>query len=652
MEGSAIMNNMREYLVRVAGEISRRSCADLPPSARDWRRRRPARVVDFLDMMGLSDLPPRAQRAPVPVTVTGKLERDQYTIEKLHYQARPGFYLTANLYVPHGLAGPAPGVLYVCGHSRTPKVHYQFHPRRFAQLGFVCLIVDTIQFGELPGHHHGLYHEGWFHWYSRGYHSGGAELLAAIRGLDLLQERPEVDGRHLGVTGISGGGSTSFWLGAADERVGACAPVCGGGTVESHIRQRTIDGHCDCMHPVTALGWDMADVGALIAPRPLLICQADHDGIYSIESVRELYAKVKRVYDLLGASEGVKLIETPGPHSYHETSRTGIFSWFLKHLAGKNVPPGKVGDIEPDESRKEPFEVLRVLTGGPPSDARSAGIQDHLVKLAQPPTIRTVPALKAHRKRVLEYLRSKTFGQLPQEPCGLDVRERLKIGYDVRNLEFTSEEGWRLPLRLQVNPEAGGKAPCLLHVVGRGEIHFWGTDLMGSLSRSWAKVTLEPRGVGETAWGEELSLHLRRAAAWTGRTIASMQVYDLLRGLELVRSMPGVDPSRVGVAARGAMCAVALYAALLDGKVDSVVLCDPPATQDSGSNRDGTGPAIEMLQCLRVTDLPQVAGLLWPTELVFVHDRPDSYGWAEELYDRLGTPGKVVYLASLGEWQA
>jgi hypothetical protein len=103
------------------------------------------------------------------------------------------------------------------------------------------------------------------------------------------------------------------------------------------------------------------------------------------------------------------------------------------------------------------------------------------------------------------------------------------------------------------------------------------------------------------------------------------------------------------LAGSGEMAAVVLYAALLDGKVSAIILHNPPATQNAASSKQGIGAAIEMLNCLRVTDLPQVAGLLCPTELVFVGSRPPSYRWAEELYSRLG--GRVSHVSDLSMWE-
>ena len=80
----------------------------------------------------------------------------------------------------------------------------------------------------------------------------------------------------------------------------------------------------------------------------------------------------------------------------------------------------------------------------------------------------------------------------------------------------------------------------------------------------------------------------------------------------------------------------AKLAPLLDGRLEAIALENPPATQNAPSNPDGTGEAIEMLNCLRFTDLPYVAGMLCPTDLVFVGEMSESYKWAKELYDRMG----------------
>lgn len=644
---------IRDYL-SVEAQMITRNALGAPADARRWRRTESGRRAQFLEMMGVGELAACSPRPPLQPVITGVVERPRYRIEKLYFESLPRLYVTANLYVPRELTGPVPGVLYVCGHAANQKVHYQAHPRRFAELGFVCLIVETIQLGEVQGFHHGCYREGWFHWYSRGYTPAGIEMWNGMRALDLLCARPEVDPQRLGVTGISGGGAVSWWIAAGDARVGVAAPVCGTATLGSHVTDRTVDGHCDCMWWINSRRWDLADVGGLIAPRPLLIASADRDGIFTIASIREVHTQLARLYRRLGAADRLRLVETPGGHSYHERSRTAIFSWFLRHLQRRKVAAAVVGDIDTEPGHQETVETLRVYTQESPPGNRTATIQDELCVREPFPPITTIADLNVRRAQVVAALRERTFGAFPVRPPDLSVRmeyEEDESGYLGGRFAITTESGWRLRGRKWRPKSVVTPAPAVIALRMPGEGRWDTRSFVLGIAAPWVKVEFEPRGTGETAWGEDLNWHIRRAAAWTGRTVASMRVWDVLRALEAVRRMPEVAGQPVALAARGEMAAVALYAALLDGGIRTLFLESPPGTQDQASQKDGRGPATEMLNCLRVTDLPEIAGLLWPAELVVTGEWPAKFGEAEQLYQRLGPPGRLRRLASVVDWR-
>jgi cephalosporin-C deacetylase-like acetyl esterase len=643
---------IRDYLVREARRITDHSLSDLTSPA-SFERQIAERRRQFMEMMGLSNLPPAGKRDPVPATVTGVVDRAGYRVEKLHYQSLPNLHVTANLYLPKTAtpAAPRPGVLYVCGHAPNQKVHYQAHPRRLAELGFPTLIVETVQLGEVTGYHHGCYREGWFNWYSRGYSPAAIELLNGIRGLDLLAARPEVDESRLGLSGISGGGAVTWYIAAADERVKACSPVCGTATLASHIRDRVIDGHCDCMWWINTRLWDLADVAALIAPRPLLIASANQDGIFPIHAIREVHSQLERLYRTLDRAENLRLVETPGGHSYHERSRTAIFSWFLRHLTSKEVAPTDVGDIELDQGRLEPAEVLRVYSGGGPTPNRTLTIHDEFIRVAGPPTVNSAGDVERIRKELAAKLRGDTFNHFPRTPPPLDLVEEFALdGGSGTRFAFTSEDGWRLHGLRRDPRDFTGTAPAVLVLRSPGEARNDSETFAAGIRAPWIKLFVETRGTGDTSWGEDLNWHVRRAAAWTGRTIASLRVWDALRAIEAARALPGVDPARIFLAARGEMAAVALYAALLDGRIRSLVLHSPPATQDASGTPDGKGPAIEMLNCLRFTDLPFLAGLMYPAAMVVSGDFPSTFNWAEQLYARLSPAGSFTRVRDLKEW--
>jgi cephalosporin-C deacetylase-like acetyl esterase len=643
------MPTIREHLCRVAADITDGSLASID-RLEQWQQERPQRYRQYLEMQGLVDgLAPAASRPDLRVTTTGRLEREDVVIEKLHFQSLPRLYVAANLYLPRKLNAPAPAVLYLCGHSPSQKHQYQAHARRWAQLGFVCLIMDTLEYAESPGDHHGAYSSGQFHWYSRGYRPAGVEMWNAIRAIDLLQQRDEVDPERIGVTGISGGGAITWWTAAADDRVKVAAPVCGTGTIRSHVIDRSWDDHCDCMWFNNTYRHDQSDVGALIAPRQLLIASADRDYLFSIASVRECHQRVRRIYDMYGAADDCLLVETPGPHSYHPTSRQRIFAFFLKHLMGVDRPWQEIGDVG---ELRESEEALRVYINGPPDDERTSTIHEGFIPRAEPPAITGRESFFTERERVVQALTLQTFAHFPQKPCDL----RIEVTYEHedndgrphRRIAFDSEPDVRLIAQLSYPLKATEDGPPVLLYLhepeaGRRDFETMTRPFVGE----WARMAFWPRGTGETASGRELDWHLRRAAALTGRTVASMQVYDALRAVQVVRGEKGVNAKRISIMGRGRMAVVALYAALLDGNLETVVLVDPPASQDV-DDRCGT-PGIEMLSCLRFTDLPQVAGLLWPSELVFVGHRPSTYAWAEQVYRTLG--GRVVHALSIANYR-
>ncbi|MFC1558121.1 alpha/beta hydrolase family protein [candidate division KSB1 bacterium] len=634
-------NNIRNHLIRVADDLTHNSLAGIN-TLDDWNRARPQRYRELVEMLSLMDVPLEGKRPPLNVRITGTIRKEGYRIEKLYYESLPGLYVPANLYIPDNIKEPAPAILYVCGHAGTQKAYYQAHPRKFAQLGFVAIVIETIQLGEVRGEHHGEWSRGWFHWYSRGYTPGGVEAWNGIRALDLLCQRPEVDGERLGVTGNSGGGAQSFYIAAVDNRIKAAAPSCGAGTVEAQIRQKFIDGHCDCMMPINTYMQDFHDIGALFAPRPLLIAQSNRDAIYSIESARQVYHYIKNIYDLFGASGSVSLIEPKGRHGYRESSRTKIFSFFVKHLMGKDIPPDEIGDIDESEAAQLSVDELKAYIDGPPGDDRTKTIQETFVTLANPPKIKSEQELNDYKIKVLDFLQNNTFHAFPKKAIPLNIRLEFRSRDNspfLNNIfSFVPERDWRLKLGMRWRNKYGYTSNTVLVLRNPEEkSRDWGRNLIPRLDKSWNIAYLETRGTGESGWSSDLQWHIRRSAAWTGRTVASMRVYDVLRCLKVLRSLQRMDDAKIMIAAQGEMAAVALYAALLDGNITTLILREPPATQNAPSSPDGRGEAIEMLNCLRITDLPQVAGLMYPAKIAVIGSMPESYNWAKDVYKKLGS---------------
>ena len=147
-----------EYFQAQTARLAERSLKDVQ-SLDDWKARRGPYREQLFEMLGLS---PQQERTDLKPVITGKAEHEQFVVENLHFQSRPGLYVTANLYLPKGLTKPAPTILYLSGHgpvisngvSYGNKVAYQHHGAWFARNGYICLILDTLQLGEIQGLHH------------------------------------------------------------------------------------------------------------------------------------------------------------------------------------------------------------------------------------------------------------------------------------------------------------------------------------------------------------------------------------------------------------------------------------------------------------------------------------------------------------------
>ena len=164
-----------------------------------WEQRRAEIRKKFLFMLGLDPLP---EKSPLSARVVGKLERQDFFLEKIVFQSLQGLYVTSNLYLPKGRGeGSFPVIVYLCGHADAgfagSKTYFSHHPVWYASHGYACLILDTIQLGEIRGFHRGTHSGSLFNWFCRGYTPAGPEVWNAIRAIDYLETRPEIDRRMI-----------------------------------------------------------------------------------------------------------------------------------------------------------------------------------------------------------------------------------------------------------------------------------------------------------------------------------------------------------------------------------------------------------------------------------------------------------------------
>jgi len=302
-------------------------------------------------------------KTPLNAKVIGTLKRDVYDIEKVIFESRPGFYVTANLYVPHAAkkGKKLPGVVGSCGHSHNGKAEpaYQSFCQGLARMGYVVLIFDPIGQGERiqyahvekdhrPGVGVGEHLLAGNQQFLVGEFFGSWRAWDGIRALDYLLSRPEVDTRHVGITGNSGGGTMTTWLCGVESRWTMAAPSCFVTTFRRNLENELPADTEQCPPHALALGLDHADFLACMAPKPVVILAKEKD-YFDARGAEEAYRRLKHLYTLLGAPDNVKLHIGPTGHGYSIENREAMYQWFNRATGVSDAKTEPKLTIEKDE---------------------------------------------------------------------------------------------------------------------------------------------------------------------------------------------------------------------------------------------------------------------------------------------------------------
>ncbi|MDS4068160.1 MAG: acetylxylan esterase [Candidatus Competibacter sp.] len=610
----------------------------------DWQRQRPLSRARLQFMLGLEPLP---ERLPVAASCSGTLERPAYRIEKWVFQSLPGLYVTANFYLPHERPQPLPCIVYLNGHWPSldgAKTGFQDRYLWYPANGFALLVIDPIGFGEIPGIHPGMNRLNGWHWLSLGYTPAGVEVWNAMRALDWLETRPEVDAARIGVTGISGGGVMTQYLAALDDRVAVAAPSCSTYTIGTQVALDLVPEQCDCTFFPNVFGLDFPEVLALIAPRPLLILGGRKDPIFPPASFRAAFQRARKIYALF-AEQGrtgplIRLVEsdeghTDPPHFLRDT-RDWMCRW-LREDEG-STPGGSCAAPTP-----EPPANLR-CTERAPMAALNAHIHEVWIQRATPGAPTTPEAWTQRKAQLLNTLRSRIFAWFPRSAIPFNTRRRFVSGGYAGELaefgeyEFDTEPG--VPVTVGLLTPKGQRAPAPLVVwIKRAEdqVTFPDIDEFLPLLRTHAVAVLTPRFADRPLSGRDHA-RIERTAALLGRSIAALWVWDVLRTVAWVRDDRRIAGSEIAVYGRGSAGIVGLYAAVLDSTMGQVILRDPPRSHFDG-------PALPTI--LRDTDMDEIAGLLAPRRLSIINQRQDPWALTRAIYTVAGAPLALTHCRSL-----
>lgn len=322
---------------------------------------------------------PFPEKTPLNARVTGVVERDAYKIEKVIFESRPQFFVTANLYVPNAQKFPVPGVVGSCGHSDNGKAAeaYQSFAQGLARMGYVVLIFDPIGQGERLQYRHLVAGQRPRVGVGEHLYAGNQQFLIGeffgswrawdgIRALDYLLTRPEVDPHKAGITGNSGGGTMTTWLCGLERRWSMAAPACFVTTFRRNLENELPADTEQCPPGALALHLDHDDFLAALAPKPVIILAKEQD-FFDVRGSEEAFLRLKRLYSLLGAEQNIKLFIGPTAHGYSQENREAMYQWFngVTHISDAQTEPKL--EIEKDET-------LRCTATGQVSELNSRSV--------------------------------------------------------------------------------------------------------------------------------------------------------------------------------------------------------------------------------------------------------------------------------------
>ena len=576
------------------------------------------------------------EKTPLNPRIIATEQRDGFRIERIIYESRPNFFVTAILYLPV-TEGPYPGVLVPCGHDPNGKAAeaYQRAAVFLAHNGIAAMIYDPIGQGErsqlLDADGKQKYGSTIEHTIVTvgsiplGLNVAGYRIWDGIRGIDYLCSRDDINPDRIGCTGNSGGGTLTSYLMALDERVLCAAPSCYITSLKNLI---AVDGPHDGEQNVAgalAFGMDQGDFILMRAPRPTLICCATHD-FFPIAGTWDTYRVAKRAYTKLGFEERVNLAEADESHGYTPLLRQAMVRWMLRWLKGIDAPvvEGEFDVLTDAEAQITPQGQVLLLDG-----ARSVFDINADVDAALAEARRNAPK-EDLLKQVRDITGIRPLAELP-EPRIVAEQESSSNGITMRRVVLSPEPGIELPVVL-LNPElASGTA--LLFVGSNTATEE--TNIL--LEDGLLNVQADLRGLGETTsnwthgkgWDDAFGPGYKATALayLLDRPILTQRAEDVLVCARFAATYENAgEPRKVTLIARGVAGPPALHAAALEPDLFSAVRLE--RSLESWSSVVRTPETVRQYEntvhgALRVYDLPDLveslgakAEIIEPTDAV------------------------------------
>ncbi len=558
-------------------------------SEEDWLSRQKHVLDKLKDIVG-----PFPEKTPLNAKITGKLKKDGFMIEKLIYESIPGYFVTAAMYIPDGVKKNAPAIFYVCGHSVDGfrASIYQHIIVNLVKKGFVVFTIDPMGQGEryeywdketdqprlpIPDHEHSY---AGAQCLISGYSTARYFIWDAIRGIDYMLTRKEIDPNRIGMTGRSGGGNITAYLGAMDDRLLATAPECYITSYE--YIYKSIGPQCaeQNLYKMIQAGLDHADFIEARAPKPTMIIGTTRD-IFSIQGVLDSYNEARKMYESLGYKENVSLVLDDTVHKSTKKNREAMYAFFQKYLEN----PGSPEDMEVEVPGSE---ELRVTESGQITTTFEAQSIFSLNKTIVESQLKN---LDSKRKDYSEYLNN--LPRLASSYAGFKYPDDfapavfsgrfMRNDYSLEKFLIPGSGDYVLPaVLLKPIQNMNGNLVLILHSEGLDAALYQDSLVQDLVGAGHAVLLCDLPGIGSMGPGylkgdsyiEGISYNQWFAAILAGRSNVGLRSEDLLRIINFAKSSLH-DISKLSALSIGPVNCDLLHAAILEPAISRIGMLRP-----------------------------------------------------------------------------
>ena len=568
------------------------------------------------------------ERTPLNARTVGTLDRGDYRVEKIVFESRPAFYVTANLYLPKSGSAPCPAILFPLGHENGAKAHqaWQRCLAGFARRGFVALAWDPLGQGERVQMWDEDLHNSKVQGSTvehtiigtqcllTGTHVAQYTIWDGMRALDYLLSRPEVDPKRVGCTGNSGGGTHTAYLSSLDDRIQVAAPSC---YITSWRRMLESIGPQDSEQVFPLFlkdGFDYPDYLYAYGAKPFLMLTAIRD-FFPIGGARDTFAEAQQVFAKLSSAGNVSMFEYDDGHGYSKPRREAAFRWFTRWLQGAE--------------NSEPEAPLSLATYEDLQCTRSGQVQTEFPGAADVFSInrKLAAQLRANRRTTPEavrrYARELSHYEAPSGPVRVTRFGRVeRPGYLVEKLVYDGEPGISIPALVFVPKGGEARKPAIVFADAGGKSAA-ATEAAQLAAKGYIVLAPDLRGFGEAQPPLDRRDYFVRnfgdyestlTALLIGKTMVGMRASDVVRGVDLLAGRDDVDASRIDVTGRAAAALPALFAALFDNRIRNLALDGMLVSYEAVVNERIHQGIVDQIipSALKYFDLPDVIAAIAP----------------------------------------